>query len=70
MTGKHRVFQNIIIGAAALNLLLNAVLIPPFGINGAATASALSMVFWNLLSVVVIKRQFGILTIYMPVLSR
>ena len=34
--------------ATILNLVLNIILIPEFGVNGAATALAISMIVWNL----------------------
>ena len=66
MSGKHKVFQNIILVATTINIILNAVLIPRYGINGAACASLVSMSFWNLSSVTYIKIHFGISTLYIP----
>jgi O-antigen/teichoic acid export membrane protein len=51
MTGKQVAFRNIIFATIILNLTLNFILIPVYGIEGAAIASALSLIFWNLVTV-------------------
>ena len=47
MTGYQVFHQKIMFIGALLNIVLNYLLIPKFGINGAAFASAVSMIFWN-----------------------
>ena len=59
MTGYQRIFNKIVIVSAAINISLNYVLIPIWGIEGAAIASLISMVFWNITSVIYIKKRFG-----------
>lgn len=49
MTGHEREALKGVGAAAIANIVLNLVLIPWFGIQGAATAAALSLVIWNLL---------------------
>ncbi len=75
MTGKQLVFMKILIAGAIINVGLNYLLIPESnplsefgisGINGAAIASMCSIVFWNLSMVLVVKKQFGFLTFYIP----
>ncbi len=66
MTGKQNVFQNILLGATVLNITLNYILIPKYGINGAALASMISMCFWNISSGLYIRAHFKILTFYIP----
>ena len=79
MTGKQFVFMKILIVGAIINIGLNYLLIPadnPFselgisGINGAAVASMCSIIFWNLSMVLVVKKQFGFLTVYIPFRKR
>jgi len=70
MTGKQKIFQNIIIFATIINIILNYLLIPRYGINGAAIASMVSMILWNFLSMVYIKSYFNISTLYIPLLSK
>jgi len=70
MTGRQRVFQHIMLAATGLNIILNIVLIPRYGINGAAFASMISVIFWNGASVLYIKNSFNILTLYVPLFVR
>ena len=63
MTGYQRNFQNIVLTACGLNILLNYALIPLFGIEGAAVASMISVVFWNLGAMFTIKAKLGFFTI-------
>ena len=62
MTGKEKVFRNIIFVALVINILLNLLLIPKFCIEGAAIASASSLIFWNLYSVYYVYKEFGVMT--------
>jgi len=66
MTGRQVAMQNLILIATVLNVFLNFMLIPKFGINGAALASAISISCWNISAVVYIRYSLGILTIYIP----
>ena len=70
MVGKQNVFQNILILTAIINVGLNYFLIPKYGIEGAAFASAVSGVIWNLLMIIYIKKNFGFYTIYFPGIKR
>lgn len=66
MTGKQKVFQNIMIVAVIINIGLNIFLIPEYGITGAAFAHLFSLAFWNISSVIYIKAAFNVTTIYFP----
>jgi O-antigen/teichoic acid export membrane protein len=70
MTAKERVFHKIIMTTAVINFALNYLLIPKYGINGAAFVSMLSTIFWNLTSVFYIKRYLHIITLYIPLFSQ
>ncbi len=61
MAGKEKTVRNIVGGTALLNLGLNAVLIQLYGIEGAALATSISLVVWNLLGVMAVKKYFGFL---------
>ena len=69
MTNNQLIFQYIFLFATVINVVLNFILIPKYGINGAAIASLISTVFWNILSVCVVKKKLGFSTIYFPLLS-
>lgn len=62
MTGKQKQYQNIAIISLLINLLLNFLLIPRYGINGAAVATALSLSVWNTSSCIYLKRKENIKT--------
>jgi len=60
MSGHERdTVRGVAVGFAA-NVVLNAVLIPPFGIVGAATATASATVIWNLLLHRTVWKRLGI----------
>ena len=66
MTGKEKSARNIILVASVLNLVLNLCLIPHYRVNGAATATALSTIIWNLLAVIVVKKEYGFISVPHP----
>ncbi len=59
MTGHQRNVQNILIIAALLNVMLNALLIPRLGIAGAALATLFSTIVWNGCGVWMVKKKLG-----------
>ena len=48
MTGRQDILKNIMLFALLINVLLNIVLIPIYGIMGAAISSFTSIIFWNI----------------------
>jgi O-antigen/teichoic acid export membrane protein len=60
MSGRERYLQRTMIIAAFANILLNVILIPPFGINGAAIATAVSVGGVNLANTAWVRRKMGI----------
>lgn len=64
MTGREKLFQNILIVALIINIGMNFLLIPTYGIIGAAIASSASIVFWNLTSVAFIYKEHKVLTFF------
>jgi O-antigen/teichoic acid export membrane protein len=62
MTGREKQARNILLTTAILNLVLNYFLIPIYGINGAAIATMISTVLWNLLAEIEIYRHLKFLT--------
>lgn len=62
MTGNQKILQNITIGGFIVNVLLNFVLIPRYGINGAATASLFTNVLFNMACLFYIKKKLGFYT--------
>lgn len=66
MTGNERITSLILSCAFLINISLAYFLVPIYGINGAAVASSLCIISWNLLMVIAIRVRYGILFIYMP----
>ena len=62
MTGHERdTFTGMAFGAG-INILLNFLLIPPFGIKGAAVATALALITWNIILCWQAYRRVGIIS--------
>lgn len=60
MTGHQKVAARIVAFSALGNLCLNAVLIPPWGIWGAAIATTISIVVWNTWMIISAQRLVGL----------
>lgn len=64
MTGNEKIFRNITFVSFFLNVGLNIVLIPIYGINGAALASLAAHIMLNVLSLWYIKKKLGFYTLF------
>lgn len=62
MSGREKIFRNNIVFGAILNALLNFLLIPRFGLVGAAAATATATMMMNLRAVWLAKKHLGIST--------
>lgn len=60
MTGHERDTVRGLLVAVVVNVLLNLLLIPPFGIDGAAAATAITQLLWNVLLWRAVRRRLGI----------
>lgn len=60
MTGNQNLMAVVVGVAAILNVVLNWLLIPHFGVNGAAGATAVSIAVWNLGLNAAVKRRVGV----------
>ena len=67
MTGHQKVFNRIVIIGGVTNIVFNFILIPKYGILGAAIASMISIILWNLLASLYIKYKFGFFIGYLPI---
>lgn len=63
MTGHERILLNNFTVATIFNIVLNLLLIPRYGINGAAVAAALSVVIVNVLASVSVYRKLGVVSV-------
>ncbi len=62
MTDSHKILRNITLFCFILNVILNYVLIPMYGINGAAIASLVTNIVLNAICLFFIKKKLGFLT--------
>ena len=69
MSGQQNNYMKILIVGSIINVTLNYVLIPIYGIKGAAFASVFSLSFWNLTMVYNVKKKFGFSTFYIPLIK-
>jgi len=60
MTNNEKIFKNIIIISLIVNMILSLALIPKYGVWGAVFSSSLSLVLWNILSIIFIKKKINI----------
>lgn len=58
MTGRPKIFMWITSIACIINIILNLILIPKFGINGAAIASMVAVITTNVVGYIVVKHIF------------
>jgi O-antigen/teichoic acid export membrane protein len=62
MTGNQDASARIFGWSAAINVSLNLVLIPQFGIEGAAVATASTTALWNVWLCWIVRRELGIVS--------
>jgi len=60
MTGQQDRASLVLVVTTGINAVLNAALIPAYGLMGAATATAISIAFWNVWMVVEVGRRLGV----------
>lgn len=60
MTGHEKFHRNTVLGSAMINIILNGILIPLYGIEGAAIATAISLTVKNIVAVLFVRAKLGI----------
>lgn len=70
MSGKEKAYRNITIFTLILSLILNLILIPSYGLNGAAIATFISVSILNVSAALYVKYTYNIKTYYSPILKR
>lgn len=70
MSGRERLLRNAMFGSAAATLLLNSVLIPSWGLMGAAIATSFVLAAVNLCLVRLSRRHLGISPVPLPRMLR
>lgn len=66
MTNYQKTKQKIVMTAAVVNIILNYILIPIYSINGAAIATMISIIFWNIAMVIKVKEKLNFWNFYFP----
>ncbi len=66
MTGHQKILRNTMVITALFNIALNVILIPEFGVKGAALAAMCSMILKNAYTVFYIKKKYGYNLGYWP----
>ncbi len=59
MTGHQKQASRVLILSVVINVILNLVLIPTFGIEGAAIATSVSMSIWNIIMFIYVLKKIG-----------
>jgi len=70
MCGKQKLYMNIVLISALINLVGNWILIPRIGIVGAAYSNLASVLFNHIVATIYMKRIFGFTVIYTPLLNK
>jgi len=60
MTGHHALLMKILVSSMILDIVLNAVFIPQWGMAGAAMATAFAIMSWNLLALMMVRHHLRI----------
>ena len=60
LTGKQKQAAYVLGVSATLNIILNFLLIPNYGIEGAALATALILILWNVTLAIYIKKTINL----------
>ncbi|MCA9836212.1 MAG: polysaccharide biosynthesis C-terminal domain-containing protein, partial [Trueperaceae bacterium] len=60
LTGHHNQAALFVLGVLLLNVSLNFLLIPQFGMNGAAVATSASFIIWNMAALFYVLRTLKI----------
>jgi O-antigen/teichoic acid export membrane protein len=63
MTGKQKLNRNMMVGTTILAIILDFILIPRYGIIGAASVNTFGVILMNVIPFFLIKRFYGFYTL-------
>ncbi len=63
MTGEHKVYMKVNIIFGILNIILNILLVPRYGMTGAAAATAFCLIMVDIICIFIIHKRLSILTL-------
>lgn len=64
MTGRQKEIMFLLFVSLIINIVLNFILIPKYGINGAAISSSISLIFWNITGLLFIYFKDKVITFF------
>lgn len=63
MTGEHRVYMKISIIWGIINIILNVILVPRFGMTGAAISTSVCLVMIDIICIFIIYKRLAVVTL-------
>ncbi len=70
LCGYQKIFKNIVLISALLNIALNYLVIPEYGIMGAALVNSASIIVWKIWSTMAARKIFGVTFFYIPFIRK
>ncbi len=70
MIGKQKIDQNIALAVFIINIVLNLIFVPLWGINGAAFSTMLTSTAWTIIAAVYLRRAMKLNALYIPFLEK
>jgi len=66
MTGNQKVYRNFVLIATLLNIGINILFTPVYGLYGAAIAGMVATITWNISTLIFVRYKFGLIIGYIP----
>ncbi|MDJ0805225.1 MAG: flippase [Gammaproteobacteria bacterium] len=63
MTGKEKIFRDILLKVSVINIVLSILLVRDFGYLGVSVATSVSVIMWNVWAMYEVKKHLGFWTI-------
>ncbi len=70
MIGKQNIDQNIALAVFIINIVLNLIFVPLWGINGAAFSTMITSTAWTIIAAVYMRRAMKLNALYIPFLEK
>ncbi|MCG3166446.1 MAG: hypothetical protein POELPBGB_02225 [Bacteroidia bacterium] len=70
MIGKQKIDQNIALAVFIINIILNIIFVPLWGINGAAFSTMATSVAWTIITAVYMRKAMKLNALYIPFLEK
>lgn len=70
MTGKQKIDQNIALAVFIINIILNLIFVPLWGVNGAAFSTMITSTAWTIIAAVYMRKAMKLNALYIPFLEK